>query len=136
MAVVPQISPRAATGLPAADVVAVRPNLAALAPVLRSAAGFRVDGPDGRIGVLREVAPADRMVLPERLLVSFGLFIVTTLSIAVADVRSVDATRRRIVVATTPPLRQRSPADLASPPARPDRRAARDEASMTSGSQR
>lgn len=100
--------------LPAnAEVVSIRPEPAALAPALRAAAGFRVDGPDGRIGVLRGVAPAEPAAPPARLLVSIGLFVVTTVPIAVAEVRSVDADRRRIVVAAAPHVRRRQPAELA-----------------------
>jgi hypothetical protein len=106
MAAAPRTSPRAdaaRTGRPAgADVVGIRPDPVVLAPQLRAAAGYRVDGPDGRIGVLYGVAPAEPTAPPERLLVSIGLFIVTTVSIGVADVRAVDVERRRIVVATTP----------------------------------
>lgn len=116
MAMTPRISPRAdaahPAGRPRPDVVAIRPGIA-LAPALHTAAGFRVDGPDGRIGVLRGVAPAGPGGGPQRLLVSVGLFITITVSIAAADVVSVDVERRRIVVATTPPLPRRAPAELA-----------------------
>jgi hypothetical protein len=102
----PQISPRAAPArtrhVPGADVVTIRPDPVTLAPVLRAAAGFRVDGPDGRIGVLHGVSPDEPTAPPQRLLISMGLFIVTTASIAVGEVRSVDGERQRIVVAATP----------------------------------
>ncbi len=140
MAMTPRISPRAdavrTAGRPTPDVVGIRPDTAALAAALRAAAGFRVDGPDGRIGVLRGVAPAGPAEPPQRLLVAVGLFIITTVSIAVADVRSVDVQRRRIVVAATPPLPRRTPAELARRVRRfvrtAARRAARNEATATS----
>jgi hypothetical protein len=142
MAMTPRISPRAdaahTAGRPTPDVVAIRPGVA-LVPTLRTAAGFRVDGPDGRIGVLRGIAPARPAEQPERLLVAVGLFNINTVSIAVADVRSVDVERRRIVVATTPPLPRRTPAELAHRVRRfvrtAARRAARNEADATSGRQ-
>jgi hypothetical protein len=144
MAMTPRISPRAdAVGKPrpaGADVVGIRPGAAALAPTLRAAAGYRVDGPDGRIGVLRGVAPPEPAAPPEQLVVSIGLFIITTVSIAVTEVRSVDVERRRIVVATTPPLRRHRPAGLARRVRRfirgRARRVAHDETSGTSGRQR
>jgi hypothetical protein len=117
MAAAPRTSPRAdaaRTTRPAgADVVGIRPDPVVLAPQLRAAAGYRVDGPDGRVGVLCGVAPAEPTAPPERLLVSIGLFIVTTVSIGVADVRAVDVERRRIVVATTPRPWRRSAGGLA-----------------------
>ena len=123
-----------------ADVVDTRPEAAALVRTLRSAAGFRVDGPDGRIGVLRGVTPREPSAPPEQLLVSMGLFIVTTVSIEVAEVRSVDAARRRIVVAVTPQPERRRPAELARRIRRfvrvAARRAARDKTTGTSGRQR
>lgn len=144
MAMTPRISPRAAAARtqhsPGTDVVSIRPDAAALAPSLRAAAGFRVDGPDGRIGVLRGVAPSEPTAPPEQLLVSIGLFIITTVSIAVAEVRSVDVERRRILVATTPRLPLRSPAELARRVRRfvrlAARRAAGDETPGPSGRQR
>lgn len=140
----PHISPRAAPArpphVPGTDVVTTRPDPVMLAPVLRAAAGFRVDGPDGRIGVLYGVAPDEPTAPPERLLVSMGLFIVTTVSIPIGEVRSVDGERRRIIVATTPRTIRRSRARVARRVRRLVRmaaqRSARDETSATSGRQR
>jgi hypothetical protein len=140
----PQISPRAARAraphVPGADVVTIRPDPVTLAPVLRAAAGFRVDGPDGRIGVLYGVAPDEPTAPPERLLISMGLFIVTTVSIAVGDVRSVDGQRQRIIVAATPRTLRRRPARAARRVRRlvcvAAQRRARDETSAPSGRQR
>jgi len=140
----PQISPRAAPPrmrhLTGADVVTILPDPVTLAPVLRAAAGFRIDGPDGRIGVLYGVAPDEPTAPPQRLLISMGLFIVTTASIPVGEVRSVDGERQRIIVATTPRTVRRSRARVARRARRLVRiaaqRRARDETSATSGRQR
>jgi hypothetical protein len=139
----PQISPRAPARAPrvhGSDVVTIRPDAVTLAPVLRAAAGFRVDGPDGRIGVLYGVSPDKPTAPPQRLLISIGLFIVTTASIAVGDVRSVDGERQRIIVATTPRTMRSSRARVARR-VRPlvciaAQRRARDETSVTSGRKR
>lgn len=144
MAMMRRISPRAdaarTTSPHGADVVSLRSDPATPAPALRAAAGYRVDGPDGRIGTLRGVVPADPAAPPEQLLVAFGLFIVTTAPIAVAEVRSVDVERRRILVATSPRPHRRRPAELARVVRRFVRtaaaRAANDETREHSGRQR
>lgn len=86
-------------------VLARRASRARLARHLRSANGYRVDGPYGRIGVLRAVVATDIDGSPDHLEVSRGLFIASTACIPFDDVSSVDPARRRVVVRaeTTPP---------------------------------
>ncbi len=93
-----------------ADVVDVRRQ-----PVrrLRRAVGYRVDGPDGRIGTLRAVTPDDAGGPPTRIRISVGLFIPATVEMPVAEVYAVDAVRGRVLVRTAPELPRRSPSGLA-----------------------
>jgi hypothetical protein len=64
--------------------------------------GFRVDGPDGRIGTVAHVvreAPAD---VPVALDVATGLFIVHVEHIPIRDVIEVQPSRRRLAVRSVP----------------------------------
>jgi len=79
---------------------------------LRRAVGFRVDGPEGRIGTLRAFVPGDLGAEP-RMRVDVGLFIAREAGIPVRDVREVDPQRRRILVAGVPSIPRRGPAELA-----------------------
>ena len=94
------------------DVVTARGGREGLARQLRSAVGYRVDGPDGRIGVLRAVLPAEMEGSPAHLEISRGLFIVTTVCIPFEDVCSVVPSRRRVVVRVDPPFRRLTPRAL------------------------
>jgi hypothetical protein len=124
---------------PAMDVVSAASDARTRAS-LGAALGFRVDGPDGRIGVLRDLAPAEASATCQRLIVRTGLFLVTAVSVPVTDVVSVDAARRRILVRSTPQLAHRPPAELARHIRRflraAARRAADDRLSATTGRQR
>jgi hypothetical protein len=83
-------------------VVSVRDQRRRLARSVRKAVGFRVDGPEGRIGVLTAVKPGDHGVETDHIEVSTGLFIVKPARIPVADVVGVDPVRRRVRVRVVP----------------------------------
>jgi hypothetical protein len=72
---------------------------------LRGAAGFRVDGPEGRIGILQGFDPGDAGK-PGHIRVSIGLFIVKVVPISIADVVRADLSRRRVHVRVIPPERR------------------------------
>lgn len=83
-----------------------------LAERLRRAVGFRVDGPEGRVGTLRALVPGDLGTEPG-LRVDVGLFIRREVGIPLRDVREVDPDRRRVLVARVPRIPRRGRAELA-----------------------
>src|SRR6266705_3496874 len=62
-------------GKTGSDIVSVRNDREVLAGMLCSAVGFRVDCPEGRVGVLTRVIPDHDGLLPARIEVATGLFI-------------------------------------------------------------
>jgi hypothetical protein len=64
--------------------------------MVRAAVGFRVDGPEGRVGVLSIVIPDYGDGLPERIRITTGLFLTTSVEVAFGEVVSVDPFTRRI----------------------------------------
>jgi len=84
------------------DVVSVREERRRLAGMLRTAVGFRVDGPEGRVGVFRGVVPDFGDGLPDSIEVTTGLFLVTSVDVAFAEVVSVDPFGRRVGIGVTP----------------------------------
>lgn len=88
------------------EVVSTLDRRRLLADQLRGAVGFRVDGPEGRIGVVRAVAPQDNGTPPGHIRVAMGLFIVKEVWIAVADVVRVDLAQRRVHVRVMPKQRR------------------------------
>jgi hypothetical protein len=85
---------------------------AVLPEQLRRAAGYRIDGPEGRIGTLRALVPGDLGADPH-LRVDVGLFVPTQVGIPLADVRGIDAKRRRVLVSRAPRIPRRGRASLA-----------------------
>jgi hypothetical protein len=94
------------TGGVGGEIVSVLERRQRLAGMLRSAVGFRVDGPEGRVGVLTSVTP-------DGVEIATGLFIVTTLAIPFADVAGVDPLRRRVHIRVMPEPRKITPGELA-----------------------
>ena len=60
--------------------------------------GFRVDGPDGRIGVVTRVSSSSAGEAPDTIHVVTGLFIVRVVPVAVSEIVQIDAERRRLLV--------------------------------------
>jgi hypothetical protein len=83
-------------------VVSVRDQRRRLARRVRKAVGFRVDGPEGRIGVLTAIEAGDRGDASDHIEVRTGLFIMRTARIPVADVLGVDPARHLVRVRTMP----------------------------------
>jgi hypothetical protein len=80
---------------------------AVLAEQLRRATGYRVDGPEGRIGTLRALVPGDLGADP-LMRVDVGLFIRNEVGIPLADVHRVDGGRRRVLVSSVPRMPRRA----------------------------
>ena len=99
-------------GQTGSDIVSVRNDREVLAGVLRSGVGFRVDCPEGRVGVLTRVIPDDYGLVPARIEVATGLFIVVGVEIPFAEVASVDPQRRRVFLRSVPERRRRSPSEM------------------------
>jgi hypothetical protein len=78
------------------------------AVMVRAAIGFRVDCPEGRVGVLTAVFPEDDDVAPDRIEIASGLFILTALTVPFRDVVSVDRSRRRVSIGVVPERRRGS----------------------------
>jgi len=85
---------------------------AVLAERIRRAVGFRVDGPEGRIGTLRALVPGDLGAEP-RMRVDVGLFIRSEVGIPLGEVREVDSQRRRVLVDNVPKIPRRARAEVA-----------------------
>jgi hypothetical protein len=88
-------------------------DASALNERLRRAAGFRVDGPEGRIGTLSALVPGDLGIRPDRLRVDVGVFLRREIEIPVGDVRAVEPVRRRVVVRAAPRLTRPARAEVA-----------------------
>jgi len=87
------------------DVVAAARDIVATprrrpAPDIRGVEGFRVDGPDGRIGTVTSVSSSTPGAAPDMIAVAAGLFIVRVVPVAAAEIVQIDDERRRILVRT------------------------------------
>ncbi len=67
---------------------------------LRAIEGFRVDGPDGRIGTVTSVSATTSSAPPDTMHVVTGLFIVRVVPVAAPEVIQIDDERRRVLVRT------------------------------------
>jgi hypothetical protein len=76
--------------------------------MLRAAVGFRVDGPEGRVGVLVAVVPDFGDGLPDRIEIATGLFVVSSVDVPFVEVVSVDPLWRRVVIGVLPGRRRAS----------------------------
>jgi hypothetical protein len=88
------------------DVVSVRDERTRLAGMLRAADGFRVDGPDGRVGVLGAVIPDYGDGLPDHIRITTGLFLIASVDVAFGQVVSVDPFARRVGISVVPECRR------------------------------
>ena len=95
------------------DVVSVREHRQRLATMLRAAIGFRVDCPEGRVGILTAVLPEYDDVTPDRIEIASGIFIVTALTVPFAEVASVDPLRRGVSIRVVPERRRASRPEIA-----------------------
>jgi hypothetical protein len=84
-----------------------------LADALRAAVGFRVYGPEGRIGVLTAVGPHGEDGLPQSITIATGLFVVRSVQIPFASVVDVDPVKRRVDVRVGPERARVSPRQIA-----------------------
>ncbi len=91
---------------PGREVVSVREHRQRLAAMLRTSIGFRVDCPEGRVGVLTAVLPEYDDLPPDRIEIATGFFIVTAVTVPFTDVASVDPIRRRVAIRTVPERRR------------------------------
>jgi hypothetical protein len=76
---------------PHRDVVASRRRLVGME-------GFRVDGPDGRVGYVKRVSSTTSGGAPDTLHVATGLFIVRVVPIPASEIVDVEPERRRLVI--------------------------------------
>jgi hypothetical protein len=90
------------------DVVSAREERRRLAGMLRAGVGFRVDGPDGRLGVLHAVVPDYGDGLPDRIEIATGLFLITSVDVPFGQVVSVDPFSRRVGIGELPERRRAS----------------------------
>jgi hypothetical protein len=95
------------------DVISVRDERRRLAGMLRAAVGFRVDGPDGRVGVLSAVVPDFGDGLPDGIKIATGLFLVTSVDVPFAEVVSVDPFSRRVGIGVATERRRASRREVA-----------------------
>jgi hypothetical protein len=95
------------------DVVSVREHRQRLATMLRAAIGFRVDCPEGRVGILTAVLPEYDDTAPDRIEIASGIFIVTALTVPFAEVASVDPLRRGVSIRGMPERRRASRREMA-----------------------
>jgi hypothetical protein len=95
------------------DVVSVRDERRRLAGMLRAALGFRVDGPEGRVGVLVAVLPDYGDGLPDRIEIATGFFVVTSVDVPFVEVVSVDPLSRRVAIGVLPERRRASRRQIA-----------------------
>ena len=80
------------------DVVAAKPGQPAFD--LRDVEGYRVDGPDGRVGVVTSVTTSRLDGPLDTIHVVTGLFIVRLTPVAETDVIEIDDGRRRMLIRT------------------------------------
>jgi hypothetical protein len=95
------------------EVVSVREHRQRLATMLRAAIGFRVDCPEGRVGILTAVLPEYDDTAPDRIEIASGIFIVTALTVPFAEVASVDPLRRGVSIRGMPERRRASRREMA-----------------------
>jgi len=62
--------------------------------------GYRVDGPDGRVGVVTSVTASRHDGPPDTIHVVTGLFIVRVMPVAETEILEIDAERRRLLIRT------------------------------------
>jgi hypothetical protein len=79
---------------PAPDVVASRRRSGS--SDIAGVEGFRVDGPDGRVGVVTRVSASAAGAPPDTIHVVTGLFIVRVVPIAASEIVRIDADLRRV----------------------------------------
>ncbi len=84
------------------DVVSARDEQRRLAGMLRAGVGFRVDGPDGRVGVVSAVVPDYGGGPPERIEIATGLFLVRSVNVPFGQVTGVDPFSRRVAIGAVP----------------------------------
>jgi hypothetical protein len=80
------------------DVVAARPAVPAFD--LSGVEGYRVDGPDGRVGVVTRVTASRPEGPLDTIHVVTGLFIIRVTPVAEAEILEVDTARSRLLVRT------------------------------------
>jgi hypothetical protein len=85
-------------GLKAGEGLNHSPGLMEAEYWLRRCDGFRVDGPDGRIGVVDHVEQDLEADVPDVVAVASGLWRIRRISIPLTEVVEVQPGRRRIVV--------------------------------------
>jgi hypothetical protein len=95
------------------EVVSVREHRQRLEGMLRTSIGFRVDCPEGRVGVLTAVLPEYDDLPPDRVEIASGFFIVTAVTVPFRDVASVDVIRRRVIIRTVPERRRGTRLEMA-----------------------
>ena len=82
----------------ARDVVATPPR--APAADIQRVEGFRVDGPDGRIGTVKNVSSGTPGAPLDTIDVVTGLFVIRVTTVTAAEILQIDDERRRILVRT------------------------------------
>ena len=87
------------------DVVSVRDERCRLAAMVRAAVGFRVDGPEGRVGVLSAVIPDFGDGPPDSIKIATGIFLVTSVDVPFVEVVSIDPFGRRVGIGVVPERR-------------------------------
>ena len=80
------------------DVVA--PSRRARTADIRGVEGFRVDGPDGRIGTVTTVSSSTPGEPPDTIQLATGLFIVRVVPVAVSEILQIDDDRSRVLIRT------------------------------------
>ena len=80
------------------DVVAARPTQPAFD--VSEVDGYRVDGPDGRVGVVTSVSASRNDGPLDTIHVVTGLFIVRVTPVAVSEILEIDADRRCLLIRT------------------------------------
>lgn len=80
------------------DVVATPPRSPAID--IRHVEGFRVDGPDGRIGTVTGVSSSTPGAPLDAIEVVTGLFIIRVARVTASEILQIDDERRRILVRT------------------------------------
>jgi len=83
----------------APDTVAVaNPDVVASRRRLAGVEGFRVDGPEGRVGYVKSVSSETSGGAPDTLHVATGLFIVRVVPLPASEIVDVEPERRRLVI--------------------------------------
>jgi hypothetical protein len=78
--------------------VVVNPDVVASHRRLVGVEGFRVDGPEGRVGYVKSVTSEASPRAPDTLHVATGLFIVRVVPVPAADIVDVEPERRRLLI--------------------------------------